>query len=110
MRNATIKGARIRQDDHGTLSASLDLDYGGTGQHFGGFALYLPPGFRHHRLESVAGHFIWRCMDVAGVTEWDQLKGKAIRVIQSHTNVLAIGHITIDDWFEPEVDFEDLRR
>ena len=86
------------------------LDYGGSGQGFGGYSLYLPKSFDHHRLESCAGHFIYRCMEIAGVENWDQLKGKAIRVKASHTGVEGIGHIIKDDWFYPAIDFAELTK
>lgn len=105
IQNAIIKSATITAADHGLLSAWLALDYGHSGQSFGGYALYLPKSFTHHKLFSVAGHFIWRCMEIAGVEEWSRLPGKAIRVRASHTRVHAIGHIVKDDWFEPEVEF-----
>ena len=72
-KNAVIESAKITSDDHGLLSAWLMLDYGGSGQGFGGYALYLPRSFTHHELKSVAGHFIWRVLEVAGVTDWDKL-------------------------------------
>lgn len=107
--NAIIESAEITNDDHGLLSAWLGLDYGGTGQGFGGWALYLPKSFSHHKLESVAGHYIWRVMEIAGVERWSQLKGRTIRVKKTWGKVEAIGHIVKDDWFCPEDDFKPLR-
>lgn len=109
IKNAIIESAEITSDDHGVLSAWIDLDYGGLAQSFGGYALYLPKSFTYHKLESVAGHFMWRVMEVAGVSKWSQLKGKTVRVKMSHFLVLAIGHIIKDDWFDPEQDFKPLR-
>lgn len=112
-RNAVIKSARITNDDHGLLSAWIDLDYGGSGQGFGGYALYLPIDFTHHSdalQANHAGHFIWRVMAVAGVSEWNQFKGKTIRVKCEHSKVHAIGHIVDDDWFDPTKDFEAMRQ
>lgn len=106
-KNAIITGATITNDYHGLLSAWISLDYGGSCQSFGGYALYLPKSFshHHHRNSNYAGHFIWRVMEIADVSEWSKLKGKTIRVRAGHDKVHAIGHIVKDDWFEPSVDF-----
>jgi hypothetical protein len=51
-------------------------------------------------------------MQVAGVSSWDKLKGKTIRVKLTSDNlggkIIAIGHIVKDDWFNPEIEFKEL--
>lgn len=106
VRNAVIGKAKITNDDHGLLTAYVDLDYGGSGQCFGGHCLYLPKSFKHHELQSFAGHFIWRMMEIAGVSNWDELTGKTIRVKSSFSSVEAVGHIVKDGWFNPSEDFK----
>jgi len=100
-KNAIIRLAKIVNDD-GKLSVSIILDYGGVCQEFARSSLYLSKKYYHHKLESVAGHFIFRVMEIAGVTEWNDLKGKAIRVKADYSKVYAIGHIINNDWFYPE--------
>lgn len=109
IKNAVIESARIDIGDRGLLDCWLGLDYGGSGQGFGGYALYLPRSWLHHSLESVAGHHLFRVMEIAGVTQWDQLKGKTIRARVDNGLVKAIGHIIKDDWYCPVDDFAPLR-
>ena len=105
IKNAVIESAKITSDEHGSLSAWITCNYGGSGQGFGGYALYLPKSFAHHELYSVAGHFIFRVMEIAGVTEWGKLTGKTIRVKADFASIYAIGHIVKNDWFDPKIDF-----
>jgi hypothetical protein len=100
-KNAIITEAQLATEDHGVLSAWITLDYGGVHQGFGGYCLYNP-----HRPEgSVAGTFIYRTLQMAGVGRWDELVGKTIRV-RSHPNgVQSIGHIVKDEWFCPAEEF-----
>ena len=107
IRNAVIAAAKIDMGDRGLLTAWLTLDYGGSGQGFGGHVLYLPKSYSHHELKSFAGHFIFRCMEIAGVEEWSKLAGKTIRARGNHSGIEAIGHIIKDDWFSPSEDFKE---
>lgn len=111
IRNAVIASARLDDAERGLLNAWLDLDYGGGGQGFGGHVLYLPESYRHHTLAepNFAGRFIWRVMEIAGVTRWDLLKGKTVRVRVEGGLAVAIGHIIKDDWFCPDDDFKAMR-
>lgn len=107
--NAVIESVSLTNDDHGLLSAWLGLDYGGSGQSFGGYTLYLPESFKHHSGNiNYAGHFIFRCLEIAEVNEWNKLVGKTIRVRKQDKfgSIEAIGHIVKDDWFDPKKDFE----
>lgn len=109
-KNAIIESAIITTKDRGLLSAWLHLDYGGSGQGFGGYALYLPKSYTHHNKNAgYAGHFIWRVMEIAGVENWSDLKGKTIRVRAVHDKVIEIGHIVKDDWFNPSDDFKEAK-
>ena len=105
--NAIIKSATITSADHGLLSAWLFVEFDCGGQGFGGYCLYVPKTSPHHKMASPAGHFIWRCMEIAGVTSWDELPGKTIRIKHSHSSISEIGHIVKNDWFSPKKDFED---
>ena len=111
--NAIIESATITNDDHGLLSAWLMLSFGGSGQGFGGYALYLPKDFSHStNQKNYCGHFIWRVMEVAGVSEWGKLPGKCIRVRKPDKYmgaIEAIGHIINDDWFDPKKDFAEIK-
>lgn len=108
IKNAIITAARF--DTERGLTAWLTLDYGGSGQGFGGYLLYAPKGWAAHADGgNYCGHFIYRCLEVADVTEWAQLVGRSVRVKSDHIYVHAIGHIVKDIWFAPEEEFAVLK-
>jgi hypothetical protein len=106
IKNAVIGKATITNGDHGCLSAWLTLDYGGSGQGFGGYNLYSGG----NNSKNYAGVFIDKCLKIAGVSEWSKLEGKTIRVKSEHSGVIAIGHIVEDKWFNPKEVFSEMEK
>jgi hypothetical protein len=90
-RNAIILSAEIFIEDHGNLSAYVNLSYGGSGQGFGGYALD----------NDFASVFIRKVMEVVGVTKWEDLRGKSVRVIGDDYRIVSLGNIIKDVWFTP---------
>lgn len=108
IKNAVIESARF--DTERGLSAWLMLDYGGSGQGFGGYMLYLPKDWKYHGGQpNFCGHFIYRCLQIADVDDWSKLRGRTIRVKATFGGVQAIGHIVKDDWFDPKAEFAQLQ-
>ncbi len=102
-KNAII--TRVTIDNERNLSAYLHLDYGGSGQGFGGYCLYTERQWKENG-KNYCGHFISRCLIIGGVDEWSKLVGKTVRVHSDHGKVHAIGHIVEDIWFNPSEDFK----
>lgn len=102
--NAIISGTSL-SIDRGCLTCYIHLQHEGAGQSFGGHVLYLPESYKSHSKLSFAGHFIYKVMQIADVTEYENLKGKCIRVMRDDTDIHSIGHIIKDIWFTPKEDF-----
>jgi len=110
IQNAVIENVTIFKEDYGCLTVWLLLDYGENGikPGFGGYPLYYPKNLKFHKIESVAGHFLWRVMEIAGVNRWEHLKGQTIRVKETCFGIEAIGHIIKEDWFNPSKDLKNI--
>ena len=112
--NAVIESVRLGIERGFMLDSWIFVDYGGSGQGFGGYALYLDKESRNFKSQqNYAGHWLYRCMEIAGVESWKAMEGKAIRVRLSEEGlggtIEAIGHIIKDDWFCPGEDFKKMR-
>lgn len=107
-RNAVIESTKLGPEDHGIFTAYLTLNYGGSGQGFGGYALDRHNGNRGASSERVGTaygmEFIRRVMATVGVEKWEDLKGKHVRARMEHDKVHAIGHIIEERWFYPAAD------
>jgi hypothetical protein len=109
MRNAIIESTMLGIEDHGILTALILLDFGGSGQGFGGYALDTYNIEKGERVPSPGcGFFIQRVLEVVGVERWEELPHKHVRVIADGGKVHAIGHIIKNKWFYPEKEFKAL--
>ncbi len=108
IKNAKIDSAKILIERGFALTAWLTLDYGGSGQSFGGYVLYKVDVESKYSTDSInyAGIFISEIMRIADVDSWDDLPGKTIRVKGDDSTIDEIGHIIKDRWFNPKKRFE----
>jgi len=105
IKNARIESVSLGYEDHGILTCMLHLDYGGSGQGFGGYVLDYYNKDIEERVGTAYGmEFIILILKTVGVEKWEDLVGKNIRVKAEDTKIIAIGHILKDNWFEPGKD------
>ena len=109
IRNALIKSTMLGMEDHGIMSCMLHLNYGGSGQGFGGYAFDQWDEGLKARVGSPYGmEFIKRIISTVGVETWEKLPGSHIRVEATWGKVIRIGHYLEDKWFNPEEDLKFL--
>lgn len=113
IKNAKIKGTMLGVEDHGVMSGWLFLDYDCGGQGFGGYVLDAAPdrnGDEPYKRQPHAGcgMFISELLEAVGVSKWEDLPGKFIRVDTDFGKVHRIGHIIEDKWFDPVESFKKL--
>jgi hypothetical protein len=114
IKNAVITGTMLGYEDHGILSAMIYLDYGGSGQGFGGYVLDsaspMPHTASSRREDSLAcGLLIRRVLQVVGVSKWEDLKGKSVRVEASWSEIAKLGNYLKDEWFDIRAEMKALR-
>ena len=105
IKNARIESTMLGTEDHGIFTAYVMLDYGGSGQGFGGYALdtWVGPrdGTGARRGTAYGMQWVIEVCRVVGVTKWEDLKGKHVRVDADFGKIYRIGHIIKDVWFDP---------
>jgi len=105
IRNAKISKTTLGIEDHGIFSAWLHLDYGGSGQGFGGYALDGKPAERSatsRRQGTAFGcDFITEILRTLEVDVWEKLPGTFCRVDADQGAVHRIGHPLKEQWFDP---------
>jgi len=102
IKNAKISNTTLGVENHGILSFFLYLDYGGSAQGFGGYALDGPDE-NGGRIGSAFGTGIIReILDVLEVKNWEDLKGTPLRAECSLDKIYRIGHLLKDKWVDIE--------
>lgn len=110
LQNAEITNVSLNFRDHGVLSLDLTLNGGGWGSVYGGYVLghgYL--GAKEFKGYDSGMEAIMRIMDVVGVEDLVDLKGKHVRVATKGwgSSVKIIGHFIKDQWFDYLSFYED---
>ena len=104
IKNAVINTARLEIHRGGAISATLFVTRGGRAiqQGFGGLCVFAEDG------GDIGGEYIYRILKTVGVSSWDELAGKPIRIRMEGELIVAIGHFLEERWFE--LGFFDKRR
>ncbi len=108
--NAVIRSTMLGIEDHGILTAMITLEFDGACQGFGGYALDEPVknkkgDFVRRRGVAFGAEFILQVLNTVGVSKWEDLPGKNIRVVREegiNGLIVKIGHIVKDKWFAPK--------
>ncbi|MDR6808672.1 hypothetical protein J2Y45_005884 [Dyadobacter sp. BE34] len=106
MEIGTIKAVHIYTHQRLYVTAELELNLKGVKYTFGGYDVFLSG---MHGGESsdppYLGRFLFRCMQVCRVDNWDELKSSKVLVEIQHGKVVAIADISGDNWFNPAKEF-----
>lgn len=92
---------------HGGFSSYLQLDYGGSGQAFGGYCLWNLN--REDKNGTWGASYIEGVLNAVGVDTWEELAGQHVRVDAEHGKVHGIGHYIKDKWFYPKKDLAHIK-
>lgn len=107
IRNAVIKSTMLGYEDHGIFSCMLYLDYGGSGQGFGGYGLDTYDNKTKKRKGTAYGlAFIAKILDTLEIEKWEDLPNTHCRADATFGKINGIGHILKDQWFYPETDLK----
>ena len=112
-KNAIIESTAlgVQHTEHGILSFSIRLNYGGSSQGFGGIILdTVNPAYGDpridapfspdipRRIETPLGSSLLLAIDRVFAKDWEQLIGTPCRAYSSDSNIIAIGHYLEDRW------------
>lgn len=103
--NAQITDVTLGYEDHNILTFGLTIQFGCSGCVYGGVALDGYDKEQGERIPSAKGmQCLTEIMKVVGVRNWEDLKGKYIRVVDAGLghSLDTIGNLMEDKWFSLE--------
>lgn len=110
--NAKIESTMLGYEDHGILTAFVTVEGDGWGCGFGGYGLDTWNEQQKKRIGTAYGlQFIIEVLKVVGVSKWEDLKGKHVRVETEGLGgqIKRLGHITKNLWFDPKALADEMR-
>ena len=109
--NAQIINVSLGYEDHGILTFGLSLNIAdGTCCTFGGYALdEYDEETKKRYCPAYSMELITRIMKAVGVSRWEDLKGKYIRVVSNGRSsiIKKIGNLMKNEWFDIDAFFKE---
>ena len=109
--NAQITDIYLGYEDHGILTFGISLNIAdGTNCVFGGYALDEYDKETEKRYcPAYSMELITRIMKTVGVSRWEDLKGKYIRVVSNGRSsiIKKIGNLMKNEWFDIDAFFKE---
>ena len=100
IKNALIKNVSLSMSDHGCLTYWIVLEFGSYVCSYGGYCIghgYLGASEFDSSPKGLVA--MMRIMDTVGVSKWEDLKGKYVRIQRTGNTIDIIGNIIEDKWF-----------
>jgi hypothetical protein len=110
--NAIIEDTMLGIEDHGIGTCFLYLKMDGTGQGFGGYALWSPNQLKNEINKpkvDYCGLWLTKILEITECSKWEDVKGKLIRISHTMDKIDGIGHIIKDKWFYPEAEINAIQ-
>lgn len=117
--NGIIERVSLQNEGHGCLTGLVYLRYGKINCAFGGLRLAIIDPDVNNLLghkdypgieKNWCGEWIVRVLHTVGAERWEDLKGRAVRVMEGWGGeIVAIGHFMNDEWFCPREEWKEIR-
>ena len=102
IKNAKITGTMLGREDHGIMTFMIEIEFGGCCCGIGGYALDWYDNNLNQRVFAAKGlEAISNIMQVVGVSQWEDLPGKYIRIKDNGWGkaIDEIGNLMDEKWF-----------